>query len=153
MWPINVIRKRSRDRRFKAALVVLLGQYTVDRLPPEQRARVEAEMDADFNRTDTPAVAARRCLGWADLAASRATAMERAGIEPVVAGLSWSELLRPWRFSRNVPAIVPFTPQWYGRAGALMNDFHVMGAATIGAKQFLRANGIDVPDADPSPTR
>ena len=129
--------------------MVFLGQYTVDRLPPEQRARVEAEMDADFNRTDTPAVAARRCLAWADLAASRATAMERAGIEPVIAGLSWSELLRPWRFSREVPPIVPFTPPWDGRAGALMNDFHVMDAATIEAKQFLRANGIDVPDADP----
>jgi hypothetical protein len=153
MWPIDAIRKRTHDRRFKAALVVFLGEYLVERLEPEQKARIEAEMNANFNRTDNPAVAWRRWADWAVLAAFRATAMERAGIEPQIAGLSWSELLRPWRLSRNVPPIVPFTPSIDARAASLVNDFHAMDTATIEAKEFLRANGIHIPDADPPRAR
>jgi hypothetical protein len=149
MWPIDVIRRRTHDRRLKAALVVFLGEYLVDWLEADQKARIDAEMDANFNRTDTPAVAWRRWSDWKLLAAFRATAMERAGIEPQIAGLSWSELLRPWRFSRNAPPIVPFAPRIDARATSLIGDFRVFDAATIEAKQFLRANGLNIPDEDP----
>ena len=149
MWLIDGLRQRKHDRRFKAATVVLLGAYMFDRLEPGERAQVEAEMNANFNRSDNPAAAWRRWGAWDVLAAFRAAAMERAGVELRIDGLSWSDLFKPWNHWRRLP-MWPLMTGFDIRPAYLINDFRPMDAATLEAKEFLRRNGMEIPDADPS---
>ena len=148
MWPFSTLRKRKYERRRKAALMVLLGTYMSEGLNADQRARVETEMNNCFKRSDTPAAGWRKWSSWDVLGAYRAAAMERCGIRPIIPELSWSDLFRPWRQ-------LPKWAQWpmLGfdfRPASLVLDFLPMHPATADAKAYLRARGLDVPEADPS---
>src|SRR4051794_37859692 len=101
MWPFDRLRQIRYDRRYKAAVVVLLGTYAFDQLPASQRERVETEVQANFNRSDSPAAAWRRALEpSAAISVFRAAAMEKMGIAPAIAHLSWLDLFEPWSFWR-----------------------------------------------------
>jgi len=147
MWPFDYIRRRKYGRRYKAALIVFLGAYMFERLDRDNKARVEAELSDNFNRTDTPAVAWMRVATWDLIAAFRAAAMDRIGIEPIIPGLSWTPLFKPWGFWRKLP-------EWPrrafdARAAILIDEYRPMDQATADAKKFLRDNGMNIPDADP----
>jgi hypothetical protein len=147
MWPFDY-RKRKYDRRYKAALVILLSEYMYARLDARQRAQVEAEMNQNFNRSDTPAAAWRR-LQWDIISAFRAAAMERLGIEPTIPGLTWVELFRPWAHWRKWPQW-PVTPGFDILPSWLVADFRPMDRATADAEAFLREfkeRGADAPVA------
>ena len=95
MWQFDYFRKRTYERRYKAAIIVFLGAYMFERLDANQRARVEVELTENFNRTDTPDIAWRRIAKWDAIAAFRATAMDRVGIESTIPGLTWTHLFKP----------------------------------------------------------
>jgi len=148
VWPFDRLCKRKHDRRYKAALIVLLGASMFDNLDGEQKARVESEVNDNFNRTDTPAIAWNRLVAWDLISAFRAAAMDRLSLEPSVAGLTWSQLFEPWRFWRKVP-------QWPrrafdARAATLIYDFRPFDPATAEAAQFLRNCGVYIPDKLPT---
>ena len=147
MWPLEVLRKRRYNRRYKAAMVVLLGAHMVERLDPEDRARVELELTENFKRSLEPPAAWKRWARDDVIAAFRAAAMERAGIQPVVVGLSWSELFKPWNFWRK-------WPQWPmrgfdNRPAWLVFDYRAFDQATADASAYLKHNGLLVPDLGP----
>lgn len=150
MWPFDLLRQRKYQREYKAALVVLLGAYGSPQLTPEQRARVESDMDRNWNLTEFPAVSNRRTSSWDFIAAERAAAMDRLGIPPAVAGLSWRDLFASlpnpkWIFQMAPYAMRNFDP----RGGFITMQFRPMSEATADAKKFLRKRGLDVPEADP----
>ena len=147
MWPLDHIRKRTYERRYKAALIVLLGKYAFDSLDREQRQRIDSEVDANFNRSTFPAAAWRRTFGPSPLLdASRAAAMQKLGISPP-AGMSWVQLFEPWSFWR-VRNIWPDLRGFDMAPGYVDNDFRSTDRATADARVFLRQHGVDVPDAD-----
>ncbi len=149
MWPFKQIRQRRYERRYKAAMVVLLGTYMGDSLSSDERLLVESEMDANLNRSDMPAVAWRRLLGQSDLTGVyRAVAMEKAGIEPLVPALSWVELFAPWKNWRKVPGW-PLAPGFDFLPTGLVYDFRPMDQATMDARAYLREHGFTIPDFDP----
>ncbi len=148
MWPFETLGKRKYERRRKAALIVLLGAYMGESLAPALRARIESEMNECFNKSDAPSAAWRASATWDVLAAYRAAAMERCGIEPLVSALSWAELFKPWRQP-------PKWAQWPMRGfdfrpASLVLDFRAMDPATADAKAYLRSLGMHIPEADPS---
>ena len=143
MWPLTFITRRKYTRRHNAALVVLLGAHVFENLPLEQRACVEAEVDTNFNKSDTPAVAWRSVLKSDAIAAHRAVAMERLRFSLDFDDLSWSELLEPWRLWRKIPE---FTGRIYdSRADVLLSDYRLYHPATEDAKALLREHGIEYP--------
>jgi hypothetical protein len=147
MWPLDHIRKRRYDRRYKAALIVLLGKYMFDSLSPEQRQRIESEVDSNFNRSTFPAAAYRRTFGSSPfLSASRAAAMQVLGIPPPT-GMTWQQLFEPWSFWR-VRHIWPDLRGCDMAPGYVDNDYRAMDRATADARAFLRQRGLDVPEAD-----
>ena len=149
MWPFDLMRRRKYERRYKAALVVFLGTYATDHLTPEQHQRIESEVDKNLNRTDMPAAAWRRVLGpSAMIGACRCAAMERVGIPPAVAGLSWADLFQPWSFFR-IRNAWPVLRRFDMLPVTLVNDFRPMHQATADARTFLRQHGVDVPEFDP----
>jgi hypothetical protein len=149
MWPFDRLRKRKYDRRHKAALIVLLGAHMSTQLDAAQKARVESEMNANFNRSDTPAAGWQRWAQWDAIAAFRAAAMERVGIEPRIPGLSWSQLFKPWAHWRKWPQW-PVMRDFDNRPAFVLLDFRLLDSATEDAKVFLRNNGITIPEADES---
>ena len=141
MWPFESLRKRKHQRRFNAAVIVLLGKYMFERLDAALRAKIDAEVDRELGRVPQAPAAIRAPAGWDYLGSLRALAMARLGIEPTVEGLDWSALLRPWR-----PWLLP----WYDtRPIQVVMDFHVTDEATYAAKEFLRQKGLEIPDIDP----
>ena len=149
MWPFDRLRQRRYERRYKAAMVVLLGTYMIDRLSPDQRTQVESKVDANLNRSDLPAAVWRKLVGRSDfMSAFRAAAMEKVGIEPPVAGLSWRELFKPWANVRKMPTW-PIVPGFDGLPSYLVFDFRSMHQATADAREYLRQHGMDIPDHDP----
>ena len=113
-----------------------------------QKARVETEMSQCFNRSDTPAIAWRKWSSWDVIGAYRAAAMERCGIEPAKAGLSWSDLFGPWR---QLPRWMQWPMLGFDfRPEFLVLDFRPMHAATTDARAYLRSRGFDIPEADPT---
>jgi hypothetical protein len=136
MWPFHYLRRRKYERHYKAALVVFLSEKIYARLDANERARVGAEVNDNFNRSWLPAPAYRKAQ-WDVIAASRATAMARLGIEPAVPGLSWADLLAPWTDWRSWWPQWPVTRGFDNRATWLLLDFHEMDGATADAKAFL----------------
>jgi hypothetical protein len=136
MWPFEYLHKRKRERHYKAALVVLLSEHMYARLDASERARVGVEMKDNFNRSWPPAPAYRDAQ-WDVIAAFRATAMARLGIEPSVPGLHWADLLAPWTDWRYWWPQWPVTRGFDNRATWLIFDFHEMDPATADAKAFL----------------
>lgn len=124
-----------------------MGTYIYEMLSPDERVRVESEVDENFNRTDTPAVAWRHVLKWDDMAANRAAAMDRLGVPTSVLSLSWSQLFEPWRLWRKVPGWWP-RKSYDSRPFVLVYDWHPFDPATVDAKNFLRRSGISIPDVD-----
>jgi len=146
MWPFDYIHKRRYERRYKAAVIVFLGTYMFDKLDANEKARVESEVDDNFNRTDTPAIAWRGILKRDDMAANRAAAMDRLDIQPSIPNLSWAKLFEPWRFWRKIP-------EWPRKASddrpfRLVYDYHWLYSATLDAKNFLRRSGFNIPDME-----
>lgn len=157
MWPFDQIRARRDDRRFSAALVVLLGHYFYARLNAADRARIDKEV-TDNLRGDTWHVPSNfwKNAGWAGIAVERALAMARLRIEPTAHGVTWEELLRrfPSQFiGQREGLMLDYWPQkpppWDSRAGFVWPNFRPNDAATSRAKVFLRSNGLDVPETDP----
>ncbi|MEQ1516299.1 MAG: hypothetical protein ABL931_07410 [Usitatibacteraceae bacterium] len=136
MWPFDSFRKRNYDRKHKAALIVLLGAYMFERMSPDEKARVESEVDDNFNRTDTPAIAWRHAINVEAMAAYRAAAMDRLGVQPVLLNLSWSQLFEPWRRWRKVPEWP--RKSYDSRVDDLMNEYRPLEQASIDAEQLLR---------------
>jgi hypothetical protein len=149
MWPFDRLRKRKYDRRYKAALVVLLGKHMFAQLEAALKARVESEMNANFSRSNNPAAAWRRWAHPDYIAAFRAAAMERIGIEPPIPGLSWAQLFKPWAHWRKWPQW-PLMRGFDNRAAWLVLDFRPMDKATHDAREFLRSNALAIPGADGS---
>lgn len=141
MWPFSLLRKRTYDRRYKAAVVVLLGSKLFDRMDAAQRTRIELETNENFNRSDTPAVAWRKVADQDVIAAFRAAAMERLGIELPIPALSWSQLFGPWAHWRKWPQR-PLTRDFDNRPAFLLLDYRPMDAATADAEAYLRSVGI-----------
>lgn len=135
MWPFDAFVERRRKRRFWAAVAIYLAVHTFDKLDAAARASVDAEINRFSWRgmSPFPASALRKWASWDVLAAERALAMARLGIEPLPDGWSWKRLLRPWTLQ----------PQM------LIADFRPMDPVTVVAKEFLREQGLDVPDEDP----
>ena len=143
MWPFD-IRKRRYERHYKAALIVFLAAHMFEQLNSDQRSKVESEMDSNLNRSDTPAVAWRRWADWEAIAAFRAAAMQKIGIEPPIPELSWAHLFRPWAHWRKLP-------QWPIRnfdtvPAAVVLDFRLAGKATKDAIEFLGKHEIRTVD-------
>lgn len=146
MWPFD-IRERRHERRYKAALIVLLGNYSFEKLTDDEKARVESEVNDNFDRTGDPSIAWRAVLRRDDMAANRAAAMERLDLQPSIPNLSWAQLFEPWRFWRKIP-------EWPRKASddrpfRLIYDYHWFDMATLDAKNFLRCNGLNIPDIEP----
>ena len=140
MWLVDRFAQRKYNRRYHAALVVLLGTVLFEGLGDKDRARVEVDVDDNFNRTDTPAIATRRLLGQDLIAAHRAVAMARLDVKLPFCELSWEQLLKPWRGWKKVPE---FTGRVYdSRADALVNDYRIFDSATSDARKFLSRNYI-----------
>ena len=128
MWPFDFWRKRTWQRRYNAAVVVLLGAYMFKHMNAEQSSSVEMEVDKMLERGGVSRAAHYRDATWDTQATFRAIAMAKLGIEPVVPGLSWSDLMRPWR-------LAPVT---------LCNYFRTADPATAAAVKFLTAAGVTV---------
>ncbi len=94
----------------------------------EQSSSVEMEVGKMLERGGVPRAAHSRDAAWDTQATFRAIAMANLGIEPVVPGLSWRELMRPWGFA-------PIT---------LCNYFRPADPATEAAAKFLAAAGVAV---------
>ena len=43
MWPLDLLRRRKYERHYKAAVVVFLGSYGLERLSAEDRWRVASQ--------------------------------------------------------------------------------------------------------------
>ncbi len=132
-------RPKGYEKRYRAALVVLLGVYSFDRLSAEQKTKVEAGVRALLKYIMGGVAAHRRLASWDVRATYRAVAMARLKIAPSVGDLTWETLLPkrgPWRLWMEIPAAVIFS-------------FYPMDPATADAKEYFRANGIDVPNEDP----
>ena len=151
MWPLDALRRRKYLRRYKAALVVLLGTYTYDRLTTDQRGQVELKAMDFLSQSEYAAVPSRAPLfARPNPAASafRCAAMESLGIPPLVQSLTWEDLFQPWGFWRirkvwPYPRPIDFLPF------NLAQDFRPMDKATADAREFLRAEGLDIPEFDP----
>ncbi len=145
MWPFTIIAERKYRRRYNAAIVVLLGAHVFENLASERRASVEAEVNNNFDKSDTPAIASRRVFEPDAMTAHRAAAMDRLGFDLNFDNLSWSQLLEPWRMWRKIPE---FTGRIYdSRADMLLNDYRLTHSATEDAKQLLRDHGIECPSS------
>ena len=118
-----------------------------EKLAPNDKARVESEVNDNFNRTDTPAVASRAVLKSDVMAAFRAAAMDRLGLQPSVPDLSWSQLFKPWSLWRKVPEWP--RKAYDSRVDVLIYDYHPFDPATADARTFLRSNGLSIPDVNP----
>lgn len=149
MWPFDWFGQRRYKLRHKAALIVLLGQYLQNDLPPEDRERIEAEMDANFKQESWPPSLERRLLGDSEyMAAYRASAMDRLGIEPRIPAITWAELFRPWSFWRS-RRVWPIETKADLRAPCVGQHFFPMDKATADARALLRRHGMQIPDFDP----
>ena len=146
MWPFNVFRKRSYHRRRNAAIVIYLGTYLPDRIDEGTRARVEAETGRIIDGYIESGPAFRKWATWDGWGAVRAIAMAHLGVQPPIAGLSWDDLLRPWK-RRDDP--LGLFPTWDMRIGSLLLDFRQLDQATTDARVFLRGEGFDIPERDP----
>jgi hypothetical protein len=147
MWPFDQLRARKYKRRYHAALIVLLGTYMPRRLTADQRRQVESEVDANMNRTPQPAAAWRKGGGPDQIAAFRAAAMQKVGIAPLAAGLSWERLFEPWSFWR-IRTAWPDLRAFDMLPISVNTDYRPMHPATADARAFLRENGLDVPDSE-----
>lgn len=147
MWPFSYFGRRRFDRRRKAALIVLLGAWMYEKSPVDVKDRLDSEVDENFNRTDTPAVAWRGILKADAMAAHRAAAMDRLGIPPSIPDLSWAQLFEPWHIWRKVPEWP--RKAYDGRPDLLVNDYRLFDPASAEARLFLRTNGLNFPDFYP----
>ena len=147
-WPLTALLFTTYRRRYHAAMIVLLGHQTFDKLAPQDRIRVDQDVDENWNGTDTPAVAYRKLIPPDMLCAERAAAMDRLGIPPCIAAVTWKELFEPWRYWRRI--------RWASgrkvdeRAGFAIMNYRIFHPANEDAKKFLQEQGLVVEDA-PAP--
>lgn len=142
-WPFgrkHFIRKYR--RAYCAASVVLLGTYLHDGLATAEKARVESEV-ADMMTGLGLEARGWYATSWVAAGAFRALAMAHLDIGPI-AGLSWSDLLAPWK---NRP--LPGFPEKDTRAPSIVQDYHPLHEATEEAKSFLRKQGLEIPQIGP----
>jgi hypothetical protein len=147
-WPLTALLFTTYRRRYHAALIILLGQQTFEKLTPEDRIRVDAEVDENWRGTDTPPVAYRKLIPPDMLCAEQAAAMDRLDIPPCIAAVTWKDLFEPWRFWRAIR---------FGsgrkvdeRAGWVIMDYRIFDPANDDAKKFLEEQGLVGLDA-PAP--
>ena len=143
-WPLTALLFSTYRRRYHAALIVLLGQQTFEKLTPQDRIRVDEDVDENWRGTDTPVVAYRKLIPPDMLCADRAAAMDRLGIPPCIAAVTWKELFEPWRYWRSVP--------WGSgrkvddRANCVIMNYRIFHPANDDAKKFLQEQGLVVED-------
>ncbi|GEM_PF-3731094 len=142
VWPFSLFHKRIYERRFRAALVVLLGAHMFELLDSAQKSRVDTEVNKMLTLSPIPPASHRRWAVWYVRAAYRAVAMSQLGIEPVVDSLSWKELIRP-------PSLMYRFQRFDVRPLQVWTDYYLFDRATVDAKVFLRKKGLDVPGEDP----
>ena len=51
MWPLDLLRRRTYKRQYNAAVAVFLGSYGLDRLSADERSRVEAQVEQNFDKS------------------------------------------------------------------------------------------------------
>jgi hypothetical protein len=142
MWPfslLTIIRERAYRRKFRAAVIVLLGVHFFDRLSALDRSRVEHEVDAMLDGSAVAPAELRSGASWDYMAAFRAVAMARLGIQPGSNPRFWQELL-PKR--GLLQAFAPLDT----RPADIALQFHPFDQATVDARRFLTDNGVELPD-------
>jgi hypothetical protein len=120
----------TRERRYRAALAVLMGFHAYEALDGKQRESVDRELVEIFKpfgiypwwrfRIDVSPIA---------MAAERAIAMARLGLPTQVAGVTWRDALHPWHMSSP---------------GQLSLDFRAYTTAVDEAADFLESNGVEL---------
>lgn len=151
MWPFELLRRLKYERHYKAALAIFLGANAAEKLSAENRARVEGEVEQNYDKSvKGPKLAEHR---WEMLAAERAAAMHRLGIGTGIPDLTWDQLFTPWRSGPTswVAALGWGSPGnvfvgWDVRPSLLYFDFRPLAQATHDARDFLRRHGITVPE-------
>ena len=134
MWPLSAWKNRLYRRRYRAALLVLLGVYRYGLLSRVEQMKVEAEVARILKRTPVPYVWHRKSVDWSGRAAFRAVAMARLGLSTKVPGQDWPALL-PFLWKRN-PAFIWLAFRWFD-------------SATEDAKSLLASNGYDTSGDEP----
>ena len=143
MWPFTILQRREYERAYKAAVLVLLGTYLYEGLAADEKARVESEVTDILTGFGLEA-RGWRTTSWDAAGAFRAVAMAHLNIGPI-AGMSWSDLLRPWKQLRPVLGL----PERDTRAAFIVQDYRPFHQATEDAKAYLRKGGLDIPQIGP----
>ena len=150
MWPFNILERRRYERRYRAARIILLGQYTYSRLSPEQQ---EAVRERDFQFSTATGVAGASIIRRmpSTFFNEYVVAMKSLGIPPAVGN-------EPWDVPAGVeiPAVTSKAVTWFVlRAGGLSNywlklqrDYRFSDPATADARRDLIALGADIPPLD-----
>lgn len=148
MWPFDQLRKRKYEKHRAAAIIVLLGAHRPGTLDPASRKRFETALAEMLKCAPDPPATWKRWARWDKVGAVQAAAMQKAGIGPGISGLSWEVLFRPWEAWREWPK--RWSPKGFdARPEYVLDDFRPMHPATVDAKEFLRMNGMNIPEADP----
>jgi hypothetical protein len=152
MWPFTPTKKREHELRYKAALIVLLGNATYQSLSIERKSQIDFAVSDNFNATDDPTIAWINRIDPDQLAVFRAAAMERLQIQPIVSVLSWSDLFKPWNKARSIfgylspdASVVWLAANWRpfdDRADWIFSHYRVFDPATIEAENYLREHGL-----------
>jgi len=129
-------------------LIVLLGVHMFERLDAADRARVESEVTDNYRKSAEPPAVWKRYASWDIVAASRAAAMQRLGIESGLPGYPWVDLFAPWAMWRRKWLQWPLT-NCDLRPWVVAGDFLQMDPATADAKRLLREHGFEIPDESP----
>jgi hypothetical protein len=130
MWPFSILRKRRYQRSFDAALVIFLAADMFDRMNFTERAQIDSEVDKILKSTTIPSAAHRHCASPEVRALYRALAMAHLGVQPTLRPYTWKSLMRHWR-------LMPLS---------LYLDYRPYAQPTWDAEEFLRKNGIEVPN-------
>ena len=147
-WPLTALIFATYRRRYHAALIVLVGDQTFEKLSPADRIRVDEDVDQNWRGTDMPPAAWRTITPPDVMSADRAAAMDRLGIAPCIAAVTWKELFEPWWYLRSVR--LAGGGRVDERAGWAMMNYRMFDQATEDAKKFLRDQGLSVEDV-PAP--
>lgn len=118
----------TRARRYHAALAMLLTAHRYSRLESQAKGRVDDEIVQVFKPYGIyPWWRFRTGARSTAMAAERAVAMYRLGLQTGVSALSWEDILHPWH--RQFPA-------------QLIQDFDARHPATEEAIRFLEGHGL-----------
>lgn len=157
MWPFSVMRRHRYERRYRAARLVMLGQYTYARLTPAQQRAVR-----DRDRQYLLLTAAAWAAKWHEklpeiFHPDYVVAMKSLGIPPAVSGERWDIpedvditasaarkiIARPLLLRAANRRVAKFVFQMFC-------NYRYADPATEAARLDLQAHGADIPKVDPA---